>query len=73
MIKLLSLHRKLGEIIAIELQKMQVLSATCQEYSGSLHTYNNCSKYSESTVRIGTHVKPVIFALNIFAVYSKVL
>ena len=52
----------------IELQEIQVLSTTHHDSIGSLHTFDDCIKYSESTVRIGTHVKPVVFTLNIFAV-----
>ena len=36
-----------------------------------MHEVIYCSKYSESTVGIVTDVKPVFFAVNIFAVYAK--
>ena len=36
---------------------------------GTLQTFDDCLKYSESTVGIVTEVKPVIFTLIIFAVY----
>ena len=54
--------------MTIQLQKIGVLSAAHHDCSGSLHTFDECKKYIESTVGIGTHVKPVIFALNLFAV-----
>ena len=50
------------------LQKIQVLSAIHHKSSGSLHTFEDCKKYSESTVGTGTDVIPVICTLNIFAV-----
>ena len=43
------------------LQKIEVLSATQRYCSGSLHTLSDCKKCIESTVRIQTDVKPVIF------------
>ena len=54
--------------ITITLLKIQVLPATHHDCSGSLHTFAKCKKCIESTVRIGTHVKPVKFTLIIFAV-----
>ena len=35
-----------------------------------MHKTEECKKCSESTVGTGTDVIPVIFALNIFAVYA---
>ena len=55
--------------ITLDLHKTQILAATHHDCSGLLHTFDECKKYIESTVRIGTHVKPVIFTLIIFAVY----
>ena len=51
------------------MQRKQVFSAIHHDYSGSLHTFCNCKKYIESTVGTRTHVKPVFFTLNVFAVY----
>ena len=53
----------------MELQKVHILSVTQNNYSESLHTFYQCKKYSESTVGTRTHVKPVFFTLNVFAVY----
>ena len=53
--------------MVIKLQKIWVLPATYLDYIGSLHTLDDCIKYSESTVRIVTDVKPVIFTVNLFA------
>ena len=61
---------KLAQNITIELQKREVLSVTNLDYIGSLHTLDDCKKYIESTVRIVTDVKPVIFTVIIFAVYA---
>ena len=57
--------------MTLEMQRLKVLSVTHHEYSRSLHTIDKCKKYIESTVRTGTHVKPVFFTVNIFAVYQK--
>ena len=51
-----------------ELQRILVLSAIHHDYSGSLHTFCKCKKYIESTVGTRTHVKPVFFTVNLFAV-----
>ena len=64
-----TLSKNLKKNMTINLQKIGVLSATHLDYSGSMHTFDDCIKYIESTVGIGTHVKPVIFTLIIFAVY----
>ena len=57
--------------MTIKLQKIGILAATHLDYSGSLHTLDDCIKYIESTVRIQTDVKPVIFTVIIFAVYVQ--
>ena len=62
---------KLGKKITLVLQEIQVLSATNHDCIGSLHTFSDCKKCIESTVGIGTHVKPVEYTLIIFAVYSQ--
>ena len=54
--------------MTVELQKMGVLSLTHDNCSGSLHTFDDCKKCIESTVRIRTDGKPVKFTLNVFAV-----
>ena len=38
------------------------------KYSGLLHTFVDCQKDSQTTVGIGTHLKPVLLAVKIFAV-----
>ena len=45
--------RNLAKNTNIELQKIYVLSTIHLDYSGSLHTFCHCKKYSESTMRIG--------------------
>ena len=55
--------------MTIQLQKTQVLSAFHLDYIESLYRLDECKKCIESTVGTGTHVKPVKFTLNIFAVY----
>ena len=57
--------------MTIELLNILFFSLTHHDSSESLHTFDDCLKYSESTVRIGTHVKPLIFTLDVFAVYVK--
>ena len=54
--------------LTIEFWEIQVFPATHHDYIESLHTYNDCIKYSESTVGTGTQVKPVLFTVNIFEV-----
>ena len=62
--------RNLKKNAIIELQKIGVLSATHLDNIGSLYTLDDCKLCIESTVRIQTDVKPVIFTLIVFAVYS---
>ena len=61
--------RNLEKSTTIELERKQDLSAILHDYSGSLHTFCHCKKCIESTVRTRTHVKPVFFTVDIFAVY----
>ena len=62
--------RNLKKNAIIELQKIGVLFAFLCDYIESLHTFCNCKKYSESTVGIVTDVKPVVFTVDLFAVYN---
>ena len=39
------------------------------KYSGPSPAFVDCQKDSQTTVRNGTHVKPVLLAAKIFAVY----
>ena len=63
--------RNLVKSTTIELERKQVLSAIHHDYSGSLHTICNCKICIESTVGTRTHVKPVFFTVNLFAVQSE--
>ena len=63
--------RKLEKSTGIKLVRKQVLSSIYHDRSGLLNTFCYCKKCIESTVRTGTHVKPVFFTVNIFAVYQK--
>ena len=60
--------RNLEKSTTIELERTQVLSAINHDCSGSLHTFCYCKKCIESTVGTRTHVKPVFFTVDIFAV-----
>ena len=64
--------RNLEKSATIKLEITQVLSVILRDSSGSLHTLCHCKKCIESTVRTRTHVKPVFFTLNIFAVQSGI-
>ena len=63
--------RNLEKSTAIELERKHVLYAVHHNYSESLHTFYQCKKYSESTVGTRTHVKPVFFTVDLFAVYKN--
>ena len=41
------------------------------KYSGPSPAFVDCQKDSQTTVRNGTQVKPVLLAVKIFAVYIK--
>ena len=41
------------------------------KYSGPSPTFVDCQKDSQTTVGNGTHVKPVLLAVKIFAVHTQ--
>ena len=57
----------------IRLHWLHLIYCSMLKYSDSMHARINCKKYSESAVEIGTHVKPVVFTLEIFAVLPNVV
>ena len=50
------------------MQKIEIKSVVHRDCIGSLHTFDEFIKYSESTVGIVTDVKPVVFTVDLFAV-----
>ena len=42
------------------------------KYSGPSPAFVDCQKDSQTTVRNGTHVKPVLLAVKIFAVHTSI-